>query len=142
MTLLGMRCTPGGGVATNCAGGGARNTGGITVGGDAGCGTTLGGDARGGTTLGGDARGGTTLGGDAGAGKVRRVKMALRVLIAANWASPGALNGELGWGLAIASASSLAAWVASSAGEDVGTAQRWGGNSTVMLIRSLRVEGM
>ena len=73
---------------------------------------------------------------------VRFVKMVLRVLMAANWASPGELKGELGCGLAMASASCLAAWVASIAGEDVGTAQWWGKNSTVMLTRSLLVEGM
>ena len=73
---------------------------------------------------------------------VRLMKMVLRVLMAANWASPGALKEELMCGLAMASASCLAAWVASIAGEDVDTAQWWGKNSTVMLTRSLLVEGM
>jgi hypothetical protein len=36
----------------------------------------------------------------------------------------------------------LAAWVVSIAGEDVGTAQWWGKNSTVMLTRSLLAEEM
>ena len=112
---LGMRCTPGGGVGTNCGGGGGSNTGGTTLGGGAGAGDTV----IWGFIVG---AGGTTLGG--WGGEVRRVKMALRVLMAANWASPGALNGEFGCGLAMASASCLAAWVASSAGEDVGTEQR------------------
>ena len=116
---LGMRCTPGGGVVTNCEGGGGSNTGGTTLGGDAGASDTV----QCGFIVG---AGGTTLGG--WCGEVRRVKMALRVLMAANWASPGALNGEFGCGLAMASASCLAAWVASIAGKDVGTAQRWGKN--------------
>ena len=73
---------------------------------------------------------------------VRVVKIVLRVLVAANWASPGALKEGLGCGLAMASASCLTAWVASIAGEDVGTAQRWGENSTVVLTRSLWVDGI
>ena len=125
-------------------------------GGATGVGITLGGGA--GTGKGA----GVTLSGDAGAGRVGTslcsggviastsgetaasvilVKISLRLLMAANWASPGVLNGELGWGLAMASASRCAACVASSAGDETGTAQRWGKNSTVLLTRSPLVEG-
>ena len=118
-------------MATACGGGR-----GIAVGATLGCGAGAGevyncwfGTGAAGVTLG-------EWGGDE-----TRLKMLLRDFMAANWASPGELNGELGWGSAMASASCLAAWVASIAGDDVGTAQRWGKNSTVMLIRSLRVDG-
>ena len=36
----------------------------------------------------------------------------------------------------------VAARVASSAGDDMGQAQLWGGNATVFGVRSPRVEGM
>ena len=74
--------------------------------------------------------------------EVSREKIALRSFMARNWASPGVWYGAFGCGLVMASARAMAAWVASSAGEEEGTAQLWGKNSTVMLSRSPRVEGM
>ena len=119
-------------MATACGGAGV----GIAVGATLGCGAGAGGVYN---CWAGTGAAGVTLG-DWG-GDDTRLKMSLRALMAANWASPGVLNGELGWGLAMASASCLAACVASMAGEDVGTAQRWGKNSTVKLTRSPRVDG-
>ena len=147
---LGMRCAPfgrgtGGRNRASVAGGSGDGVG-STLGDDAGVGTGVGstfGDGAG-VGLGGNCcwvagAGGTTLG--ERVASVILVKISLMLLMAANWASPGALNGELGWGLAMAVASCWAARVASIAGDEVGTAQRWEKNSTVMLTRSPLVEG-
>ena len=81
-----------------------------------------------------------TLGDDGGSWSA--AKISPRFLIAANWASPGVRNGALGWGLEMASVRLVAARRASSAGDETGTAQRCGKNSTVKLVRSARVVGM
>ena len=72
---------------------------------------------------------------------VSSVKISLKALIAFIWASPGASNGHSDWCPCRASARDFAAWVASSCADAYGWAQLWGKNSTVLTIRSLRVDG-
>ena len=73
---------------------------------------------------------------------VRREKIVLSSLMARYWASPGCWYGALGCRFAIALARVMAAWVASSAGEEEGTAQLCGKNSMVMLLCSPRDAGI
>ena len=112
--------------------------------------STLGGNA--GVVL-GDTAGRVTAGintlGDAAfvgeteeAGVVARVKMSLRRWMAPRRASSGVWKGAWGWGLERASASVMAARVASSAGDEMGQAQLWGKKATVFGVRSPRVDGM
>ena len=88
---------------------------------------------------------GVTLGdvtvGD-GKGAVSWEKMSLRILMAWNWASPGFWKGAFRWGLAMASARVMAAWCTLPVGEDDGTAQLWGKNSTIILCLSPCVSGI
>ena len=76
------------------------------------------------------------------AGVVARVKMSLRRWMAPRRASSGVWKGAWGWGLERASASVMAARVASSAGDEMGQAQLWGKKATVFGVRSPRVDGI
>ena len=90
------------------------------------------------TTLGADA----LVGGTEGAGVVTREKMSLSRWMAPRRTSSGVWKGAWGWGLVRASASAMAARVASSAGDEMGQAQLWGKNAIVFGVRSPRVDGM
>ena len=73
---------------------------------------------------------------------VRRKKILLRSLMARNWALLGCWYSVFGCRLVMALARAMAAWVALSTGEEEGTTQLWGKNSTVMLSCSPREAGM